>query len=164
MFEEKLSSISSFIRENTEVDSNEVSEAFEYLKLKFNDIYKNIASITKNKIYSKNATEIRDLIDKLEIINAITNEINDMKNMFYVEVECFEEDEEYEENTNILPDYDKYKVNSEKPHSLLEDYTHKKVCGYLLKGERRNANTMKEFLTTLCSIPYKKIQRDLKNL
>ncbi|MGN0594115.1 MAG: hypothetical protein ACI4I6_03065, partial [Hominimerdicola sp.] len=64
------------------------------------------------------------------------------------EIDDFDKDIE---NKNSI-DYLKYSVDSTIPHSLDEDFEHKRPCAFLLNGQKYQADNWQDVLTNLCNI------------
>ena len=56
-------------------------------------------------------------------------------------------------------DYDQYKVDSNKPHTLDEDFEHKKICAFMYNGRKYTVHNWKDTLVSLCGI----LARENKN-
>lgn len=104
---------------------------------KVNDICKKIRIIQ---------SELSHVLDVAATLNA---EITDEKdqNISYEE----EIDNSLYMKSEII-DYSQYVVDTNKKHSLDEDYEHKRPCGYMVNGRRYEADNWQDVLVNLCSI------------
>lgn len=57
-----------------------------------------------------------------------------------------------EEMYKTPPDYKRYNVNSSKPHTLDENYTHKKICAFMFNNIKYTVNSWQETIVTICSM------------
>lgn len=64
-------------------------------------------------------------------------------------------------------DYKKYTVDSSKPYTLNENFTHKKICSFMFRNIKYTVNDWTDALTTFCNLlseEYKKSFKPLVNL
>lgn len=70
------------------------------------------------------------------------------------------QDEMYQEKV----DYAKYAVDSSKPHTLNENYTHKKICRFMYNGTKYNVTDWTDALIKICNILVKKPKKTFETL
>lgn len=61
-------------------------------------------------------------------------------------------------------DYAKYAVDSSKPHTLNENYTHKKICRFMYNGTKYNVTDWTDALIKICNILDKKPKKTFETL
>lgn len=112
--------------------SQDVSVA---LKEKKHDIANNRLDLHKHiyEIYEENS----EIVEYIE--NIVSEDTEDLS--------------EYEENT--IPNYDDYKVDQSIPHTLYEDFEHKRPVRFKLLGNTVEANSWSKVLLETCEILYK---------
>ena len=102
---------------------------------------------------SKNFSSLPKIVKYGQIVTGISEKLNEYLNNL-VKNEVVDETVQIEEDDDekSFPDYKKYKVDDEIPHTLMENFTHKKICGFMLKGVRYNVSTWQEALITLSEL------------
>lgn len=79
---------------------------------------------------------------------------------------------EFETNSIIVQDeiyqpkvdYAKYAIDSSKPHTLDESYTHKKICNFMYNGIKYSVNDWTDALITICNLLAKKSKTTFDSL
>ena len=87
-----------------------------------------------------------------EIVQLIDNFRDSIDNFTSIlNVDADENIDENEKERNIH-NYEEYKVDSDIPHTLYNDFTHKRPSGFELLGKRYEANDWKSVLENICEI------------
>lgn len=128
----------------------QVAEDLYYsLELFVNSLNSGIDAISMT--VSSNSKEF-SLLTKLAKYGNLIKDLNTELNKYLDSMIKNESIENKIVNKKILPDYSKYQVDCGEQHLLTEDFTNKKVCGFMLKGVRYDVSTWRDVLITLCEV------------
>lgn len=61
-------------------------------------------------------------------------------------------------------DYSRYNINSSKPHSLDEDFTHTKICAFMFRNKKYKVKSWQDAIVTLCNLLAKKSEKIFNTL
>lgn len=154
--EHKLKEFVEFIKENFPEKSIELADALDILNMVFDDIYDLIRVRFNEYHIAQNLTGASSLIEKSKDTLEIKNIILNYKDLLIDELE--EENTITEEYTDDdieprnCPNYNDYCVDTSIPHTLYEDFTHTKACGFEFCGVRYETKNMRGVLVALCEI------------
>jgi hypothetical protein len=89
-------------------------------------------------------------------VSTIQETINEYTSLLNIDAEV-DDDEINEELDEIdeqktIPNYSDYVVDSSIPHTLYEDFTHKKVIAFSFNNERYEAKDWKDLLLQTCDL------------
>lgn len=137
-------------------DAKELSDALGLLSLALDGLYESTTKSVHELMEKRRPGECQtvllfqqDVIDLQEKVDEYSDALLDEKE----EAEDIDEmvtDEEVEKRQ--LPDYAKYQVDSAVPHSLNDDYTYTKACGFTINGNYYDAKNMRDILVQTCGI------------
>lgn len=144
----------------SEIDPKCADSIYYKLELFANSFDDGLAILT-TKIREASINGDFDKIDEVNSyckkIKALQSELNECLDKIVCrqqdEEELIEQDEDEDEKKHGKAiDYSNYVVDSDKRHTLDEDYEHKKICGFMLEGIRYNAENWQDALVSLCSL------------
>jgi hypothetical protein len=152
----KLVDLVEYVRTNFPKDASEVCDSLELLNLALDDLLDNanrqISALHKNKNYDKSM----ELLMISKEVSSFQTYISEYVTMLNIESEIDEEDFSDESDISaeqkIIPNYAEYTVDSSIPHSLYEDFTHKKATAFSIAGARYEAKDWKDVLLQTCDI------------
>lgn len=106
----------------------------------------------ENNLITRDFSMLTEIAKYGKIITDIREQINEYLNNF-VQSELIDETiDAKEDDEKSLPNYKEYIVDDEIPHTLMESFTHKKICGFMLKDIRYNVSTWQKALISLCEL------------
>lgn len=137
-------------------DASEIVDALELLNLALDGLLgsasKQIVEFHTNKEYDQGM----ELLELSKSVSEIQEIINDFSILMNTETEKEEEGSEEEpdeaEEQRTIPNYSEYVVDSSIPHTLYEDFTHKKAAAFLLNNMRYPARDWKDVLLQTCDL------------
>lgn len=148
--------ITDIIRRNFPENAVEISDALDLLNLALDGLLDKaneaITEFHKNKDFDKGAelwefsksiAEIQKKIDEYSVLMSMDAEIEGE--------ETGEELDETEER-RIIPNYSDYVVDNTIPHTLYEDFTHKRVDAFQFNNVRYPAREWKDVLVQTCDL------------
>ena len=147
-----LKVFSEYVRDNFSEKSNELVDALDLVNMVFDEIYDDIAVKIGECLNQRNTKGSLALHAFCETIIKIKGVVNEYSLLFANEENAEEEDIEDNKEIRDLPDYSSYVIDSTLPHTLYEDFTHKKACGFEFNGIKYDAKNMKDVMVTLCEI------------
>lgn len=122
------------------------------LELFANSLDDGIVSINaemKELLDNRDFSQVKILTNYCEKLTDIQNSANEYLDEFASE-KIEEEPVEPVKSNDI--DYSIFEVDHNVPHSLNEDFEHKKICAFLINGKKYNASNWQDALVKLCSI------------
>lgn len=145
-----------FIRQCFPEDASEISDVLDLLSLALDGLLSSanmkIAEFHKNKDYDKSI----ELLEFSKSISEIQEKINEYLALMSIDSENNEEELEEEldeiEEQKTIPNYSDYVVDSSIPHTLYEDFTHKKVAAFSFNNKRYQAKDWKDVLLQTCNL------------
>lgn len=148
--------LAEFVKVNFPEKSSELADALDLVNMVFDDIYDSVISKINEQLMERNVKNTQEIFPFCDMIIETKNIINDYSSLF-VNEEMLESELSIENTDDILerkplPDYAVYSVDTSTPHSLYEDFTHTKACGFEFMGKRYEVKNMKDVLVTLCEI------------
>jgi hypothetical protein len=156
MIKSDLSNIINFIKQNFPKDAADVSDSLDLLNLALDGLL-NSANIKVGELNkSKNYDKSMELIEFLRYVSELQTQINEFSTMINIESEM--EDEELTEESDIveeeknIPNYAEYAIDSSIPHTLYEDFTHKKAVAFSINNKRYEAKDWKAVLLQTCDL------------
>jgi Na+/phosphate symporter len=137
-------------------DATEISDVLDLLNLALDGLMsstnKMIAEFHKNKEFDKGM----ELWEFSKTVSAIQEKINEYSASISINAEMDEEEIEEEldeiEEQKSIPNYSDYVVDSSIPHTLYEDFTHKKVVAFSFNNKRYTAKNWKDLLLQTCDL------------
>ncbi len=137
-------------------DATEISDALDLLSLALDGLLSStnttIAEFHKNKDFDKGM----ELWEFSKSVAEIQEEINEYSTLISIDAEIDEEEPEEEpdeiEEQRTIPNYSDYAVDSSIPHTLYEDFTHKKAVAFLFNNKRHPAKDWKDVLLQTCDL------------
>lgn len=156
-----------FIRENNEKRTIELNECFKLtnkvLENTLKDLILNAQKLQKARDYGSVIESIKIQEDINDLIEFNTNIINELKFETQSEEQIENENSEYSEennevdsdNNDDISDYDEYSVDINEPHSLYEDFRHKRPYAFEMNGKMTKISTWREMLISTCNLLYK---------
>ena len=137
-------------------DATEISDALELLNLALDGLMsstnKSIAEFHKNKEFDKGM----ELWEFSKTVSTIQETINEYTSLLNIDAEADDDeiDEELDEidEQKTIPNYSDYVVDSSIPHTLYEDFTHKKVIAFSFNNNRYAAKDWKDLLLQTCDL------------
>lgn len=151
-----LSSLINFTKQNFPKDASEISEALDLLNLALDGLL-NSANVQMGEFNKgKNYDKSMELLEFSREVSKLQTQINEYSNVISVEPESEDEEpaeelDEVEEQKNI-PNYAEYVVDSSIPHTLYEDFTHKKAVAFSINNKRYQAKDWKDVLLQTCDL------------
>lgn len=144
------------VKTNYSSDAKDLSEALDLVSLALDGLYDNSTNKINDLMAKRKMSEAKDLMDFPEIVLNIQGQIDEYSSLLSEEDEQDEiineatTDEETEKRD--LPNYEEYQVDAAIPHSIDEDFTHTKACGFSINGNYYDANNMRDVLIQTCGI------------
>lgn len=139
-----------FIEENYKSQSNDI---FYYLELLLDSIINTKNALGEDiKKNSHNFSKIESLLNYAKKIESIEKTANCYLNAFSLNSSPESEEMEEDDEKCPIPNYKEYEVDQEVPHLLTENFTHKKICSFLLENIRYNVGTWQSALIKLCEV------------
>lgn len=137
-------------------DAIEISDALELLNLALDGLLGStnmqIAELHKNKEYDKGV----ELWKLSKSVSKIQEKINECSASLNIKAEIEEEENGEEfgraEEQKTIPNYAEYVVDSSIPHTLYEDFTHKKAAAFSMNNKRYEATDWKDVLLQTCDL------------
>ena len=137
-------------------DAKELSDALGLLSLALDGLYESTTKSVHELMEKRRPGECQtvllfpqDVIDLQEKVDEYSDALLDEKEQAE-DIDEMVTDEEVEKRQ--LPDYAKYQVDSAVPHSLNDDYTYTKACGFTINGNYYDAKNMRDILVQTCGI------------
>ena len=126
------------IQECLDLLSQVLDEGVDSIKNKFN-------SVIDERDYNK-----WDLYRKIvQLIDNFRDQINGFASKLNVDVD---ENMDEADSERTIPNYEDYRVDSNIPYTLYNDFTYKRPSGFELLGIRYDANDWKSVLVNLCEL------------
>lgn len=150
----KLNQLIDYVKFNYPKDAVEISDGLELFNLALDGLRENINTSLTQSLADKNYLEVREITDISELVAKIQANVSDFSNALYTLTDNDEtnvEEDILEEQKNI-PDYKEYVVDDSAPHSLYEDYTHKKAKAFSINGKRYEVRDWKDMLMQTCEL------------
>lgn len=153
---ENFKDLCEFIKIEYPKDSKDLSEALDLVVLALDSAYDSIAKTLNSSIISQKLEQISILAPKLEQIISVKKSVDDVAGLL-TDTEALEDEiiaEEIEEavEKREIPNYSEYAIDTSIPHSLYEDFTHTKACGFKLNDTVYEAKNMRGVIIRLCEI------------
>ena len=144
-----------FIRLYFPEDASEISDALDLVNLALDGLLNKVdiavGTFNKNKDFDKSI----ELLKYSKLVSQIQEKINEYTALINEDHETEEEEleelDEIEEQKTI-PNYSDYIVDSSVPHTLYEDFTHKKVAAFSFKNKHYPAKNWKDVLLQTCGL------------
>lgn len=137
-------------------DAKDLSEALDLVSLALDGLYDNSINKINGLMAKRQMSEAKELMDFPEIVLNVQSQIDEYSSLLSEEDDQEDiineavTDEETEKRD--LPNYEEYQVDSAVPHSIDEDFTHTKACGFSINGNYYDANNMRDVLIQTCGI------------
>ena len=126
------------IQECLDLLSQVLDEGVDSIKNKFNDVI-------DERDYIK-----WDLYKKIvQLIDNFRDQINGFASKLNVDVD---ENMDEADSERTIPNYENYRVDSNIPYTLYNDFTYKRPSGFELLGNRYEANDWKSVLLNICEL------------
>lgn len=148
----KLKVFSEYVRDNFSEKSNELVDALDLVNMVFDEIYDDIDTKIREYLNQRNIKGSQELHPFCETILEIKDMVNEYSLLFANEENVEDEDMEEDKERKNLPDYASCVIDSTIPHTLYEDFTHTKACGFEFNGIKYDAKNMRDVMVTLCEI------------
>ena len=152
----KIEEFIEFIKENFSEKTRELVDSLDLVNLVFDDIYDLIKENIDKSYNEQKLDQVQNLISRSQEVLDIKNIILNYKDLLIDEIEeeniIIEEmaDEELEKKN--YPNYSEYYVDKSVPHTLYEDFTHTKACGFEFRAVKYEAKNMRDILVQLCEL------------
>lgn len=148
----KLRVFSEYIRDNFSEKSNELVDALDLVNMVFDEIYEGMTAKIGEYLDQRNIKDSQELHTFCATILEIKDMINEYSLLFDNEENLEDENIEDDKEIKNFPDYSSYIVDSTIPHTLYEDFTHAKACGFEFNGIKYETKNMRDVMLTLCRI------------
>lgn len=152
----EIKEFADFIKECYVKKANELVDSLELVNLILDDIYDLIKKDYDKNYQEQKLDQATSLLARSQKILDIKNVILQYKDLLIDEAEeeniINEELEDEEMERKNYPNYNEYSVDSTVPHTLYEDFTHTKACGFEFGGVKYEARNMRDILVQLCEI------------
>lgn len=128
-----------------------LTECIELITDTLDDTLNKLQQRMNKQIIERKLDGIESLVDYIKQISELENEILDLRN----ELEPDADKQiviEKEEESRILPNYGDYAVDIKIPHSLYENFAHKRPVAFELFNERYECRTWIEVLTCFTDV------------
>lgn len=143
----------SYIKDRFPKDAVEVSDALGLLNLALDGILDRANESIAQAHKERNYESAMKLLEFSESISWMQSQINSLTEVIGSDESCEEDDEVSEENQyKQLPNYAEYAVDSAIPHTLYEDFKHKKANGFTFQGKKYEAKDWKDVLLKTCDL------------
>lgn len=139
-----------FLKENYQGSTIELGDKFSSINIVLDDVLNDLISeaqvLQEKKDYNK-------VMNVVEIQKSISDAMSSYNNV----IGKLKLDDKLEANVNVqlLLNYDEYLVNTEEPHSLQEDFRHKRPHAFGIANHYAKISTWKEMLVATCEYLYK---------
>jgi len=137
-------------------DAKDLSEALDLVSLALDGLFDNSTNKINELMLKRKMSQAKELMDFPELILKIQNQVDEYSSLLSDEDEQTDiinevtTDEETEKRE--LPNYEEFQVDSAIPHSIDEDFTHTKACGFSINENYFDANNMRDVLIQTCGI------------
>lgn len=148
----KLRDFSEFVRNNFLEKSNELVDALDLVNMVFDEIYDGVTIKIGEYLAQRNIKSSQELMPFCETITEIKNMVNEYSLLFASEEDVEDENMDDDKERKNLPDYASCVIDSTIPHTLYEDFTHTKACGFEFNGIKYESKNMRDVMVTLCEI------------
>ncbi|HBS10336.1 MAG TPA: hypothetical protein DEA28_01185 [Firmicutes bacterium] len=144
-----------YIYENYEPNAGEIFCALELLKDSLKSTREKIEESTMSGLKYGKVENFESLLDVVKRVNEfvkIETTIAEYLDCFSLKEDMDDiqdkdlDDETENEIKREIPNYKAYIVDQEKPHTLDESFSHKRVCGFFLNNKRYNVSNWAENL------------------
>lgn len=149
-----LNTLIDYVKLNHPREAIDISDSLDLLNLVLEDLRENINLNLTQLLKEKEYDEIREITNISEMVFELQTSIEEYALPLEIELDSEEniENEETTQEIKAIPDYENYLVNSSLPHNLYENFTHKKVSGFSIKGKRHEAKYWRDVLLRTCDI------------
>ncbi len=172
---QEIKNLAEFIKLEFPNDAKELCDGLEYIGLTLDGVYDSIKKQIDTHYNSQNLDEISFLISRSKSILDIKHLLDEYILLLVddeeIETEVFDAglfEGLYEYDTNIeineVPGrLDVYSIDTTVPHSLEEDFTYTKACGFMLNEKVYEAKNMRGVLVILCELLAKENKEKIKS-
>lgn len=155
MNEIKLNKVIDYAKLYHPKDAVDISDGLDILNLALEGFRENInislTQLLKEKKYA-NVREVTDISELIAEIQAIVDGYSVSLDVTLDSDEEIEEEENIVEEEKTIPNYAEYVVDNSLPHTLYEDFTHKKAKAFSFDGRRYEAKDWKDVLIQTCDL------------
>jgi hypothetical protein len=132
----------------------DIGESISLLNLVLDELMNKISQDISLAVNEKRHDIANNRLELHRRINEIYEENSDI--VEYIENIVSEDTEDLSDNEeNTIPNYDDYKVDQSIPHTLFEDFEHKRPVRFKFLGNVVEVNTWSKVLLEICEILYK---------
>lgn len=144
---DKVREFAEFLKKELPMKTNELLDTYDLLTMVYDEIYDEISSKITESMEKRDIKSAQKFISFCEVIDKFKNNINEDSSLF------FDEDTiNYEDDTIQDEESENCTIDSEIAHTLYDDFTYTKACGFVFKGKRYRTKNLKEVLLKLCEI------------
>lgn len=151
---EQLTSLADFVKEQCQKDANDLTDALSFVNLALDGVYDSAYTIASKFISDRNPSKASPLLEKMEHIIEVKKSVDEcillLEDEEALEEELKAENMDEELECRQLPNYAAYSIDTNVPHTLYENFTYTKACGFSLLGNYYDAKDMRDVLVKLC--------------
>lgn len=157
MKQSSLNNILPLIAASFPKDAADISDALELLHLALDGVRENANRQMKQSADDKDYSKSQEMLGLSSEVSKIQDLLTEFATLFSNTADDEEEDAEPEEpditkEQKEIPNYSEYTVDSSVPHTLYENFTHKKATAFALNGEYYEAKDWKDVLLQTCDL------------
>lgn len=144
-----------FLKENFSEEFNHIYRELKNINIYLEErIYKNVQKDMNLETDNKNLEEAERLLKawgEVKSLNESLENIMEIALRFKKDINELEEeiqfnDEKRKYSKRNTPQYDRVQSDTKIPHSIDEDFTYKKPCGFMFRGKVYEAYSMRDIL------------------
>jgi hypothetical protein len=126
-------------------------EIRECLALLLDTIDSTMAEIQESSTDAFHQRDFEKFKEITELANGISRMENEIKQYIDI-IEPIDDDDDQLKDEKTIPEYNNYLVDMNTPHTLYEDFTHKRPAAFMLESQQRiNVRTWKDILLLTCT-------------
>lgn len=144
-----------FLRKEFPSDAMEIQECIDLLNQCIGGSIESIKNAFSTAIDQRDYEKLTTMQSLLTTIDDIQNKLDEYSNMLQLDDDIEEiivKKDSSETEDKKLPDYESLRVDQNIPHTLYDDYTHKRPAGFELFGKKCDAKDWKDVLVQTCEI------------
>lgn len=147
-----LCELCELVKKEYSKNAEDISDALNLLKLALEEFYGALTKTVNVSMKNYNLGIANESIELSQLALNIITEINSLSTLLVDDNDYIDKTIDEEPNRKETPNYADYKVESSVPHSLDEDFIHKRPCGFSIEGAYYKVNSMREILVRTCTI------------
>lgn len=130
----------------------------------YDSMSKKISTLLENQKFDDIETHVKKSKQIVDVKNQLVDLVGALEDEQSLAEEIASVDDDEEKEINSIPNYKEYVLDREIGHSLREDFTHSKACGFTFWDEYYEVANMKWVLIEFCSILATLDEDKLRNL